>query len=104
MVGHPSSAYMSSIFERLFCEAGYFEDLPHLVSTITASHFCVCVLLVQLGQHTVSSGGEGTFDTKKLNSMWIFFDAHCLLCSILVLPEADMSHCYIRKEPVIKTS
>ena len=51
MLGHPSSAYRTSISDRLFCETGYSEGLFYLVLAKFNSPF-FCVLLVQLRQHT----------------------------------------------------
>lgn len=101
-LGHQSLAYRPRISNSFFCEAGYLKDCPAL----SCQGFVVtffCVLFVQFEQHTVSSWGNGTFLPSayfchKESKLCVAF----LLCSRLVLPGADMSHCLKKESMLLK--
>ena len=60
ILGHTSLAYRPTISDRLSYDTRVLKDCPILLERGLAVTF-FCVLLVQLGQHTVSSQGKGIF-------------------------------------------
>ena len=106
--GTPSSVHKASVSDRSFCEGGHSEGLFLLVLAMFDSHILLCPacpIRTAYCQHSkqgfffFTHSLWLTFATKKVSSMWNFFNYHYLLWSILVLSRPGMSHCHKKEEP-----